>query len=89
MIDTTKMTDNEILNWIKEIKKDLRKKQGMKRASESEFNEMIMDGMFDGFMEDELRRVDLANIARVLGFELSKEFMNDQNPEPYELKHKK
>lgn len=89
MIDTTKMNDKEILLWIESIKKELKTRKEYKKATDTELNNIVMDGMFQGFANGELRRIDLAAIARVLGFRLSDDFLNDPNPDPYELKHRK
>ena len=88
-MDISKWTDDEILQWIKDIKEEFEKMDELKDASEEELKKVILNTMFEGFKQGDLRRTDLARSARLLGFELDDEFMNDPNPDPYELKHKK
>ena len=83
------MTEKELRIWIEDIKEDLRKDKRYKGATEEDLNEMVMDGMFYGFQQGELKRTDLATIAKILGFEINQEFMNDPHPDPYYAKHKK
>lgn len=76
-------------SWIEEIREDLKTRKEYKKCSEEELNEMVMDGLFEGFKQGELYRTDLAIAAEILGFELSKEFMNDPHPDPIVLKNMK
>lgn len=89
MFDITKMTDEQIKAWVLALKETLRTKKEFRKASEDDLNSAVMDGMFQGFLEGELRRIDLAKIATILGFEVNEEFMNDPHPDPYYTKHKK
>ena len=89
MIDITKMTDEQIKAWVLGLKEHLKTKKEFKKSSEHELNCAVMDGMFQGFLEGDLRRIDLAKIATILGFEVDEEFMNDPHPDPYYAKHKK
>ena len=89
MIDTTKMSDSVLLLWIENIKEILKQRDEYKTATDNGLNRLTMDVMFKAFLYGDLRRIDLAAIARVLGFKLSDDFLNDPNPDPYELKHNK
>ena len=81
-------TDEQVLSWIKGIKNDLRNNPQCKGATEEELNEMVLDGMFEGFKQGEIRRKTLARIANLLGYELSKKFLNDPHPDPFDEKKK-
>lgn len=80
------MTKNKMKAWIKSIKEDLKSRKEYKKYSEDEINEMVMDGLFEGFTQGELYRTDLAIAAEILGFEVDEEFMNDPRPDPIMLK---
>lgn len=89
LIDTTKMSDDQIKDWVNFIKNNLRRQKEFKNASDEELTGAVMDGMFAGFQQGELRRIDLKRIAEVLGFEIDEDFMNDPHPDPYDLINKK
>jgi hypothetical protein len=81
-----KWTNEQVLEWVNGIKNEIRKNPQCSKATEEELNEMVLDGMFEGFQKGELSRKNLARIAKLLGYELSEEFMNDPHPDPIDMK---
>ena len=81
-------TDEQVLKWVNGIKEQVRKNPQCSNATEEELNEMVLDGMFEGFQQGELSRKNLARIAKLLGYEVSEEFMNDPHPDPIDMKSK-
>lgn len=79
-------TKAQLEKWVNSIKQDLRRNPKYEKCTEDEINEMVMDAMFYGFKQGQMYRQELAIIAEILGFELSKEFMNDPHPDPITLK---
>ena len=79
--------DEMFEKWLKGFKEEVR--QQFKPKSEEELNEMVLDSMFYGFQQGELRRADLAKAAKILGYEVSEEFINDPHPDPIDEKGSK
>ena len=86
-MDLTKFNDKQLGEWIDSIKSSIKTMKQYKRASGDELNEAVLDSMFVGFEKGELRRSDLARIAKYLGAQISQEFLNDPHPDPYDLIH--
>ena len=80
------MTKEQMTAWIESIRADLKSKEEYRGLDEDSINEMIMDGMYEGFLQGELHRYELKEIADYLGFEMDDEFMNDPHPDPIDLK---
>ena len=76
-------TDEQVMDWINKIKQSLLSQGGhYLKMSPQEIDEAILDSMFYGFQNGELRRTDLARIVNLMGYEMNEEFMNDPNPDP-------
>ena len=76
--------DEMFKKWLTEFKEGVREQ--FKPKNEEQLNEMVLDAMFYGFQQGELRRTDLAKAAKILGYEVSEEFMNDPHPDPIDVK---
>ena len=80
------MNKEAMIKWIGAIKEELARMDEAKGASEEELNQMVLDGLFEGFVQGELHRSDLALAADILGYEVDEEFMNDPHPDPIDVK---
>ena len=80
------MTKEQMTKWVDAIRADLKSKKEYRDLDEDSINELVMDGMYKGFIQGELHRYELKEIAEYLGFEMDDEFMNDPNPDPIDLK---
>ena len=87
-MEISNWTNEQIKRWLDDIRETLRQNPQNLKYTDDEINEMILDGMFEGFTNGELRRTDLARIANILGYEVSEEFMNDPHPDPIDEKNK-
>ena len=84
-IELKNWTDEQVLNWINETRKQLiAQNPQLLKGTQDQITEMVLDGMFEGFVRGVLRRVDLKRIAELMGYEVSEEFMNDPHPDPYD-----
>lgn len=88
-MELDKLTDKQVLNFLDSIKAAVSNDPNSKGASNEEIMKSVMDVIFYGFEQGDLRRIDLARIAKLLGYKISEEFMHDPHPDPYDLKHKK
>ena len=83
-----KMTDKQIINWLEETKNEIKKMDEYKNLNEDQLNHVLMDALFEGFVQGEYHRTDLKRMANLLGFEVFDEFMNDPHPDPIDVKAK-
>lgn len=80
------MKKEQMKKWIESIKAGLIKMPEFKGASGDDLNSAVMDGLFEGFLQGELHRIDLILAGEILGFELDEDFINDPHPDPIDLK---
>lgn len=82
-------TDEQIMDWVNGIKQSLLAQGGdYLKMSPQQLDEAVLDGVFCGFENGELRRTDLARIATLMGFEVDEDFMNDPHLDPIDEKNK-